>query len=301
MILEHIKRKFIITTLALIIFIVTVSFPSVEKNIENVTISYTSGNPLPIYVLDKSALVSRVNMSFQKKDTISDAKELIETLTRNSGKSAYIPGSFEPILPEKTKILSIDLQDTTLKINFSKELLSIPKDYEEKMIECLVFTLTELEEVNGIMVFVEGKRLEELPNSKASLPPLLTREIGVNKIYNINNLKNVSKTTIYYIAKEENTSYYVPVTFMENNEKNKVEIIIERLKSMPNEKTNLMSYLNASTELTNYEILNNEISLSFSPLLYEGLASNEILEEVKYSISLSMKDTLNVKSVIFIE
>ena len=96
-------------------------------------------------------------------------------------------------------------------------------------------------------------------------------------------------------------NYYVPVTLLENSEKNKVEIIIERLKSMPNEKTNLMSYLNASTELTNYELLEEEIKLSFAPLLYEGLASNEILEEVKYSISLSMKDSLNIQNVIFLE
>ena len=69
---------------------------------------------------------------------------------------------------------------------------------------------------------------------------------------------------------------------------------------MPHEKTNLISYLNASTQLSNYEILESQVLLSFSPLLYEGLASDEILEEVKYAISLSMKDSLNVKDVIFV-
>ena len=57
----------------------------------------------------------------------------------------------------------------------------------------------------------------------------------------------------------------------------------------------------ANTELTNYEILESEIKLSFSPLLYEGLASQDIEEEVKYSISLSMQDTLNVENVTFVE
>ena len=126
------------------------------------------------------------------------------------------------------------------------------------------------------------------------------RDIGVNKIYDIESVKNVTKTTMYYIAKEQDTSYFVPVTILENNDKNKVEIIIEHLKSLPNEKTNLMSYLNASTELSNYEILESQVLLSFSNLLYEGLASKDLLEEVKYSISLSIEDSLNVENVIFL-
>ena len=62
-----------------------------------------------------------------------------------------------------------------------------------------------------------------------------------------------------------------------------------------------MSYLNASTELTNYEILEKEVTLSFNDYLYEGLANEELKEEVKYSISLSMMDTLNVETVTFLE
>jgi len=297
---EHVKRKFIITTFALIIFLVTMSFPNVEEEIKNVTISYTSGEPSSLYLLDKNSYVARTDMILTEKDTLEEAKERIEILTIGSKKSAYIPNIFEPVLPKDTKVISIGTQENVLKINFSKEFLNIPKGKEEKLMECLVFSLTEIDGINGIILFVEGTLLEKIPNSESILPPILTRDIGANKIYNLESLKNVSKTTIYYVAKDGETSYYVPVTLLDNNEKNKVEIIIERLKSMPNPKTNLMSYLNASTELSNYELLEDEVLLSFSPLLYEGLASNEILEEVKYSISLSIKDTLNIEKVSFV-
>jgi len=297
---EHIKRKFIITTFALIIFLVTMSFPSIEEEIKNVTISYTNGDTSPIYLLDGNSYVARTSMVLAQESTLDMAKEIIAILTIGSKNSTYIPNFFEPIIPKDTKILSIDLQDKTLKINFSNEFLKIPNGLEEKMIECLTFSLTEIKGINGIMLFVDGKTLEKIPNKDAPLPPILTRNIGVNKVYNLNSLKNVSKTTIYYMAKEQDTTYYVPVTLLDNNEKSKIEVIIERLKSMPIQKTNLMSYLNASTELTNYEILEQEVLLSFSPLLYEGLASNEILEEVKYSISLSIKDTLNIEKVSFV-
>jgi len=298
---EHIKRKFIITTLAIFIFLITMSFPEVEKDIQNITISYNNTDPSPIYLLDQSSFVSRTNMILQGKDTLSIAKEMIEVLTIGNAKSEYIPSFFEPILPKDTKILSIDIQDNVLKINFSKEFLKIKQGYEEKMIECLVFSLTELDQVKGILLFVDGSLLEKIPNTETPLPPVLTRDIGVNKVYNLTSIKNVNKTTAYYLAKEKDFTYYVPVTLLDNNEKDKVEIIIERLKSMPYGKTNLMSYLNASTELTNYELLESQVLLSFSPYLYEGLMSKEIVEEVKYSISLSLQDTLHVKDVVFLE
>jgi len=277
------------------------SFPNTEEQIKNISISYQNGNLSPIYLLNNAAYVSRTNMQLKTDNTLDQAKEIIEILTIDNTKSAYIPNLFEPVIPKNTKVISMDIQDNTLKINFSKEFLNVTEKYAEKMIECLVYSLTELENIKGVIIFVEGNLLEKTPRSNKPLPPILTRDIGVNKVYNIDSLKNVSKTTIYYIAKEKDTSYYIPVTLLDNNDKNKVEIIIERLKSLPNERTNLMSYLNASTELSNYEILENEVLLSFSPLLYEGLASEEILEEVKYSISLSIKDTLNIKTVTFIE
>ena len=62
-----------------------------------------------------------------------------------------------------------------------------------------------------------------------------------------------------------------------------------------------MSYLNASTELNSYELLEEEIKLSFNDALYEGLNKEEMKEQVEYSITLSLKDTLNIKNVTLVK
>ena len=146
-------------------------------------------------------------------------------------------------------------------------------------------------------LLIEGNLLEKLPHSQKKLPHILTRDIGINTIYNFEKIQNVQKTTTYYIAHENNISYYVPVTLLENNNKDKVEIIIERLKSNPHLETTLISYLNASAQLNSYELLEEEIKLSFNDALYEGLYEEDIKEQVQFSIALSLKDTLNVKNV----
>ena len=125
------------------------------------------------------------------------------------------------------------------------------------------------------------------------------RSFGINKVYDITNITTSSKTTIYYIGKEDDLTYYIPVTKIDNNPNEKIEIIINELKSAPIYETNLISFLASSVELLNYEILENQINLTFNNEIFEDFTEKNILEEVKYSIALSLMDTLNVKEVIF--
>ena len=86
------------------------------------------------------------------------------------------------------------------------------------------------------------------------------------------------------------------IIYLKNN---KVEIIIEELKTSPIHETNLISYLTASTKLLNYEALENSIALSFNNAIFSDLNNENIIEEVKYAIGLSIKDSLNINKVIF--
>ena len=53
-----------------------------------------------------------------------------------------------------------------------------------------------------------------------------------------------------------------------------------------------------SAELLNYEILENSINLSFNNQVL-SLDDNKIIEEVKYSIALSIRDTYDITETIF--
>lgn len=301
MIRNFAKRKIVITSFAFIIFFITLLFPNTQEEAPSISTTYLSNNTTSIFLLNRANYVSKTQIMTKQKETISKIQELISFLTIGSPNAAYIPSIFEAIIPANTKVISLDVQDKTVKINFSKEFLNIPEEYEESTIECLVYTLTDLEEIDSVILYVDGAILEHLPHSKKKLPHILNRSIGVNTIYNLEKIQNVQKTTTYYLAKEQEISYYVPVTLLENNDKDKVEIIIERLKSNPHLQTNLMSYLNASTELNSYELLEEEIRLSFNDALYEGLSSEEMKEQVEYSIALSLKDTLDIKKVSFLK
>lgn len=291
-------KKIVISSLALIILLIICLFPNKTNYDFKTTLTYTTPIVQPIYLIDNNNYVARYNIIRKTNETLELVDYVIENLTISDKNGYYLPNGFNAIIPKNTKILNKSLEDDLLKINFSKEFLNIDKENEEKMLEAIVYSLLEIKGIKKIMIFVEGENLTKLPNSGKNIAIILDKNIGINKTYDINSLKETDKTTTYYLSKIDNVYYYVPVTSITNNDKEKVEIIIEKLKTSPTYKTNLISFLASNTELLNYEILENSVSLSFNNNIL-SLDNNQITEEVKYSIALSIRDTYNINQTIF--
>lgn len=66
----------------------------------------------------------------------------------------------DKVIPDGTKLLETNLEGENLKINFSSEFIENHiggKEEEQKTIECLVNSLTELTEVNSIKILINGE------------------------------------------------------------------------------------------------------------------------------------------------
>lgn len=300
MIKNNAVRRILIASLSLFVLLFIYFFPSEEELLYTTSSEYISAIQMPIYVLDENNYVSRVTVLKNSEDVLDNVKYIITTLTEGTTESEYLSNGFIPIIPENTTITSLSLDDGLLKINFSIDILNISLENEEKLIESIVFSLCEFSEIEEIMIFVDGERLVSLPNSNKELPVTLDKSYGINKLYDITSFKNTTTTTSYYLSKTTSGDYYyIPITKIENSDDEKIEIIIKNLQTSPINQTNLISYLKASATLEYYEILEESIILSFNNELIADLSSEEILEEVQYSIYLSVRDSYDVTQVIF--
>ena len=290
-------RRIMVATLALFILLIIYFFPTTTPIEES--LSYIEKQEMPIFLVDSLEYIARTSIVQESKTTDELILEVIESLTIGSEKSSYIRDGFKGIIPEGTKVLDNNLENGILTINFNKNFLNVSIKDEEKMLEALIYSILEISGIKKLSIEVEGEKLKNLPNSKKKLPEFLDKNYGVNKIYNLDSIKDTSKTTIYYLSKHNDYYYYVPVTKVSNETGEKAEIIIKELKSTPIYHTNLISYLAASTNLTNYELLENSISLSFDNHLLANLNDEDMLEEVKYSIALSLRDSYGIEEVLF--
>lgn len=292
-------RKILISLCALFAMTLIYLIPKEEKYTQELT--YTKENLVfnDIYLIDSHNYVSLTNIPVTSKDTIEKAKELISILTIEGAYNEFVPNGFRAIIPSDTKVISIDYTDEILKVNFTKELLDITEENEENLISSIVYTLTSLENVKGVILYVEGEILTKLPSGKI-LPSLLDRSYGVNKIYDIENYRNIESVNIYYMAKNKNEYYYVPVTKYINDDKEKITIIIDELTSTSTYNTNLLSFLNSNTKLLNVNNQDDILTLTFNNYIFDDIENSKILEEVINTISLSIKDNYEVKDVIFV-
>ena len=190
------KKIFISLSCLGILFILYI-FPDKSNSIKT-GISHNSENNI-IYLLDNNSYISRVSTILTSKSKENKIKEIINTLT--IGSDNYIRDGFKKTIPKNTKLLNIEIQDNLVKLNFSKELLNVDIYNEEKMVESIVYSITSLNNLKYVSIYVEGSILNKLPNSNKKLPTILDRSIGINKEYNINSINNTSKTTIYYLSK----------------------------------------------------------------------------------------------------
>lgn len=292
-------RKIIVSTSALFALFLIYMIPNekldIKQNLEYVNLEVVTNT---IYLLDDDNYLGKTDVVVNSTSIEDKVKELVEVLISGGEGENKIPSGFKSILPSETKILSVKYENNLIKIDFSKDLLNINKDLEEKMIEALIYTITSVEDVEKIIIYVEGNVLTKLPQTNITLPSTLDRNFGINKTYDFTSTKDLNQVTIYYLNKHNDNYYYVPVTKYLNDNRDKIKIIIDELTSTNTYNTNLLSYLNSNTEILAIEEQPDILELTFNSYIFSDIDNKDILEEVVYTICLSVKDNYDVDEVV---
>lgn len=220
-----------------------------------------------IYTLNDDGYISKTEVYVSKAISLEDKiKEKLEIMIEENNKNALLPSYFNPILPENTQIEEVIVEDSLVKIYFSKELLNITESQSEQMIEAIVYTITD-EEILGIEIYVEESLLKYVPHTNKQLPTILTKDFGINKTYEISSNKDIVKLVMSYYGKENDEYYEIPVTKYLNDDREKIEIIIEELDNIK-ANTNLLTLVE-NIKLLDYEINKNSLTINLNKDLSE--------------------------------
>ena len=111
-------------------------------------------------------------------------------------------------------------------------------------------------------------------------------------------MNNITKTTVYFNKSYDDVEYLVPITKVMNTTSEKIDIIIEELKSIVNAQYNLNSYIPNNLEVVSHEVNDDKMNLIFNEFILDK-EKLVVLEEVKYAIAQSIFDNYNVKEIVF--
>lgn len=284
-------KKIYLTTLVLFIMLVTITIDYLkeDKNTKLIETEYVSNlKTTHIYLLNDDNYLVKVDYLLRSDTKEENIKEVLNELYVTNLKNGNLKG----IIPSNTKINKIKIDDKTAIIDFSKDLLKVNKNLEEKVIESIVYSLIELEDINDVKITINKEPLTKLEKNNKNMPITLNSSIGINKDYEINRIKDIEKVVVYYVCNIDNFNYYVPVTKFVNSRDSKVKIIIDSLKGNYFSNTNLRSYLNRNTNV-DFKLDDDILTITFDSL------NDDTLESVTYSLASSIFDSMDIKKVIF--
>lgn len=293
------KKKIIISSIILLLIGILYKIPNKNNNDYNnipKKISYVNYElqTNEVYLLDENNYLTRVKIQ-TKYDKEKLVKEILNILICNEDNDK-IPNGFKCLIDKNTKINNVEIKNNTVKIDLSKELFNTKTD--EIIIESIIYSLTSIDNINNVIIYIDGKLLNKLPNMNINIKSPLDRGYGINKKYEINDTKNITKTTIFYVNDSLDNTYYTPITLINNDTRDKIEIVIDELSNkIVNNK--LKSYLNNDTKVLNSHIKDNTMYVNFNENILDNFENNNILEEVIYTVALSIGENYDIKNVFF--
>ena len=198
---------------------------------------------LTVYLLDPKGYLAPMTLRAGTENASAmesleaRAEAVLAWLTADPQKKDQLPDGFAAPLPEGVKAEEVraDPDSGTISVDFADPLPVMTFAGERKMIEALVWSMTELPGIDKVQLSVRGEPIRTLPSSGLPLDETLTRGIGIN----IESLRGVHvadtmAVTLYFPARAENgDGYFVPVTRLVSRSPDRTLAALEALMDGP--------------------------------------------------------------------
>ncbi len=109
------------------------------------------------------------------KELLSDPYKLLINLLIEGPKNENLL----KLIPENTKLNSVDIEDNILYIDFSEDFIkeqNLGKEQEELILKSIVNTVTELTEINKVAFLIDGEKDKGFPDGGVMFDKVFVRE-----------------------------------------------------------------------------------------------------------------------------
>lgn len=288
MIIKRSIKKILITTFCLFIVVCIYTITNINRentikvNLELEDISLLTNTN--IYLLNNDGYLVQKKIFIDSTSIEDRIRKIINYLkiTETSKYSSNLRG----VINKDCIIIELNYDEGFITLNFNKYFNDV--DNINIVVASLVHSLYSIGDVKGVSILVEGNYLNDYPK-------IIDNSIDLNKEVYLTSRNDVSKVVVYYLSKDNDDYYYVPVSKYLNDSKDKINIIVQEMVSSSS--NNLISLVNSNLELISSREENDTMILNFNNYLFDN--NDEVLEEVLYCISYSVFDNYDVSMIMF--
>ncbi|MGN7454729.1 GerMN domain-containing protein [Paenibacillus pasadenensis] len=199
---------------------------------------------LTVYLKDAEGYLAPVTIQAKLDSKLTAEAQALELLVDGGAYSKLLPEGFSGVLPQGTQVLNVQVNEKTklATVEFSKQFSDYNEQDERTMLEAITYTLTGLDGIQGVELWEEGERLQEMPVGQYPLDRALTRAIGINLEADSGVDYSLSTpVTLYFSSKTElGDPYFVPVTRLVPRTTDKLTAALDQLTEGPLEESRLL-------------------------------------------------------------
>ncbi|AIQ25765.1 lipoprotein LpqB [Paenibacillus sp. FSL H7-0737] len=257
-----------------------------------------SGDRTTVFLEDGNGLLAPVSLSLPKSKDSSALKNSLMALVSKGEYASSVPEGFLGVLPAGTEVQSVtvDKKSNLAVVEFNKEFNNYDAADERKILEAITWTLTGQDDIKSVQLWVDGKKLTEMPLQGTPLDRPLTRTMGINLPKQGPLLMNSSAVTVYFsTTSPDGIQYYVPVTRFVPAGQEQLTAALNELIAGPESGNGLEMVMTQGTILDSVDAgQNGVVTVSLTDDMFtdgKGVPA-EMLESVVLTVAQNSDDSL---------
>lgn len=257
-----------------------------------------SGSRTTVFLEDNNGLLAPVSLSLPKSDETTMLKDSLTALVSKGAYASSVPDGFQGILPAGTEVqnVTVDKASGLAVVEFNKNFSAYDAADEREILEAITWTLTGQSGIKGVQLWVDGKKLTEMPLKGTPLDRPLSRSMGINLPKHSQLLMNSSAVTVYFsAASPDGIQYYVPVTRFVPAGQDTLKAALSELIAGPESGDGLEMVMTQGTVLDAVEAgQNGVVTVSLTDDMFaDGTGvPTEMLESVVLTVAQNTEDAL---------
>lgn len=269
-----------------------------DSKIVNNNIDINNGVKRQVYLLTEDNLLMPVTLTVEKKEQLTD--EIVQLVNLLKEDSSLVNDNFKPVLSKECELKNVLVEDNVVTLNFNKEFENYDQVKEKRIVESLVWTCLQFDELDTLKLQVEDKILNYMPLNNTPLNENLSKDIGINSHLVLGNT-NQRSVNVFYERTIDDNSFYIPVTIKVEDKENDYQEVIDGM----NFKLPIYSNLKTPSLLNKIEVLqyseldeNNNLNLTLSnkALYDENTLDSKVFD---YLVMNLINNDENIQTVSF--
>lgn len=268
------------------------SITTINTSGEQIDGNEASNVNLTVYLKDRHGYLAPVSYQWGDKDPEGLANAALSLLTEGSTESGRLPTGFKATLPKGTQVknMTFNPEQKLVVVELSKEFANYAPEDERSVMESLTWTLTSLPDVEQVQLWMDSKKLSEMPVGHTPLDANMTRHAGINleKDETVSYYRSMPVQLYFTSLTEEGKTYYIPITRLVEPSDDTVTATINELIEGPHNLKAMSMVATDQTKVTSVEHKENgELVVHMSdPMFEEGdKVPADLLKSVIFSLT----------------